>query len=509
MTLAVGSSVEEGGWVFNVVLREQRLCGVSVAAILRAEAALVRDRCHTAFMAVAFNATVTTGDGPAVNHMMRKWMAGALAALLLALAFDVSAAPVVLISIDGLRPDDLYADGKDAVALPNLQALVREGSHARRVRGVLPTLTYPSHATLITGVAPNKHGIGSNLTFDPEFKNQIGWYWYASDFKVGTLWQAAKRAGRTTANVHWPVSVGAPVDANLPQIWRTGTADDRKLLAALATPGLLPMLEAELGIYPDGIDETVEGDERRARFAARLFERRKPGFMTVYLAGLDHEEHRHGAGSAEARDALVRLDRAVGELIDALRRTDPETVVALVSDHGFSPLHKDVNLFGAFIQAGLVSVDAKAQVTDWKAAVWPSAGSAAVVLRNPQDAELRRQVVALLQSIAANPANGIDEVLDAQGIERLGGTRADYMVLFKPGYQIGRDPAAPMLADSSYRGMHGYSPAVEDMDAVFVIAGKGVPKRALGKIDMRDIAPTLAHVMGATLPEAEGRSLLP
>ena len=66
-----------------------------------------------------------------------------------------------------------------------------------------------------------------------------------------------------------------------------------------------------------------------------------------------------------------------------------------------------------------------------------------------------------------------------------------------------------MLADSSYRGMHGYSPAVEDMDAVFVIAGKGIPKRALGKIDMRDIAPILAHVMGATLPEAEGRSLLP
>jgi predicted AlkP superfamily pyrophosphatase or phosphodiesterase len=466
--------------------------------------------CHTAFIAIAFNAMVTTGDGPVVNNMTRKWMIRTLTALLLgALAFGVSAAPLVLISIDGLRPDDLYAEGKDAAALPNLQALVREGSHARRVRGVLPTLTYPSHATLITGVSPAKHGIGSNLTFDPEFKNQVGWYWYASDFKVGTLWQAAKRSGRTTANVHWPVSVGAAVDANLPQIWRTGTADDRKLLAALATPGLLPMLEAELGAYPDGIDESVEGDERRLRFAARLFERHRPGFMTVYLAGLDHEEHRHGAGSAEAHAALVRLDRAVGDLIDALRRTDADTLVALVSDHGFSPLQKDVNLFGAFIQAGLVSVDGKAQVTDWKAAAWPSAGSAAVVLRDPQDIAVRQQVVELLRNIAADPNNGIAEILDAQGIEKLGGARADYMVLFKPGYQIGRDPKAPMLADSSYRGMHGYSPDLQAMDAVFVVAGKGVPQRALGKIDMRDIAPTLAHLMGASLPEAEGRSLLP
>lgn len=475
-----------------------------------AGAACIRDECHTPFIAIAFNATATTGGDQAVNDMARNWLIGALTALLLgASAFGVSAAPLVLISIDGLRPDDLYAEGKDAMALPNLQALVREGSHARRVRGVLPTLTYPSHATLITGVSPARHGIGSNLTFDPEFKNQVGWYWYASDFKVGTLWQAAKRTGRTTANVHWPVSVGAPVDANLPQIWRTGTADDRKLLAALATPGLLPMLEAELGAYPDGIDESVEGDERRVRFAARLFEHRKPGFMTVYLAGLDHEEHRHGAGSTEARDALLRLDRAVGDLIGALRRTDADTVVALVSDHGFSSLQKDVNLFGAFIEAGMISVDAKAQVTDWKAAIWPSAGSAAVVLRNPQDAAVRRQVVELLQSIAANPDNGIAEILDAQGIEKRGGARADYMVLFKTGYQIGRDPKAPMLADSTYRGMHGYSPDLPDMDAVFVVAGKGVPKRAFGKIDMRDIAPTLAHVMGATLPEAEGRSLLP
>lgn len=441
---------------------------------------------------------------------MRKRMIGVLAILLLGTApFVAGAAPLVLVSIDGLRPDDLYANGKEAVALPNLRALVRDGSHARRVRGVLPTLTYPSHATLITGVSPSRHGIASNLTFDPEFKNQIGWYWYASDLRVATLWQAAKRAGRTTANVHWPVSVGAPVDANLPQIWRTGTPDDRKLLAALATPGLLPALEAELGAYPDGIDESVEGDERRVRFAARLFELRKPGFMTVYLAGLDHEEHRHGAGSAQAREALTRLDRAVGELIAALRRSDPGTVVALVSDHGFAPLQKDVNLFGAFIQAGLISVDPKAQVTGWKAAVWPSAGSAAVVLRDPQDPEVRQRVAGLLRAIAADPANGVAEILDAQGIARLGGAQADYMVLFKPGYQVGRDPSAPMLADNGYRGMHGYSPETEDMDAVFVVAGKGVPQRELGRIDMRDIAPTLARLMEAPLPDAEGRALLP
>ncbi len=441
--------------------------------------------------------------------MRRIWMKAAFALAVALAAVAAQAAPMVLISIDGLRPDDLYATADDAVALPNLRALVREGSHARRVRGVMPTLTYPSHATLITGASPARHGIGSNLTFDPEFKNQLGWYWYAADFQVETLWQAARRGGRTTANVHWPVSVGAPVDANLPQIWRTGMPDDRKLLAALATPGLLPALESELGEYPDGIDESVEGDERRARFAARLFQTRRPGFMTVYFAGLDHEEHRHGAGSPQAREALTRLDRAVGELVAVLRQSDPDTVVALVSDHGFAPLHKDVNLIGAFVQAGLIRMDGQGKVEDWKASIWPSAGSVAVVLRDPGDAATRAAVDGLLAGIAADPANGVEQVLDAAGIARLGGAPADHLLLFKPGYQMGRDPAAPMLADSSYRGMHGYSPEQADMDAIFVVAGKGIPQRELGRIDMRDVAPTLARLMGVSLPQAEGRALLP
>lgn len=419
------------------------------------------------------------------------------------------AQPLVLISVDGLRPEDLHGTAQPHVELPHLRRLADEGSAAERVRGVMPTLTYPSHATLLTGVAPARHGIASNLTFDPEFKNQIGWYWYASDFRAETLWDAARKRGLRTANVHWPVSVGAEVDANLPQIWRTGTADDRKLLAALATPGLLPELERALGAYPDGIDESVDADERRARFAAQLYQARRPGFMTVYFAGLDHEEHRHGAGSPQALDALRRLDATIGDLVDALRRTDPSTVVALVSDHGFAPLQKDVNLFGAFLQAGLIRVDDKHQVTDWKATLWPAAGSAAVVLRDPQDADMRRQVQAVLAGLAADPANGIDRILDPSEIERLGGAKADYLVLFKPGFQIGRDPAAPLLVDSSYRGMHGYSPEREEMDAVFVLHGDGIPRRALGRIDMRDIAPTLAKVMKVELLQAEGRALLP
>jgi len=89
---------------------------------------------------------------------------------------------------------------------------------------------------LLTGAAPARHGVGNNLTFDPSSINQVGWDWCAEDIKAPALWQAARQAGLATANVHWPVSVGAPADHNLPQVWRTGHEDDRKLMRALATP---------------------------------------------------------------------------------------------------------------------------------------------------------------------------------------------------------------------------------------------------------------------------------
>lgn len=434
-----------------------------------------------------------------------------LVASLLALAFAMpaTASPVLMISIDGLRPADVLQAEQRGLHLPHLRAFLSDGSYAESVRGVLPTLTYPSHTTLITGVSPEQHGIGGNLTFDPYNKNQQGWDWYASDIRVPTLWDAAHAAGLSTANVHWPVSVGAAVDWNLPQIWRTGTPDDRKLLAALATPGLLPALEKDLGPYADGIDESLAGDENRTRFAVALLEARKPDFMTAYLTSLDHEQHASGPDTPPAHKVLERIDALVGELVQAAQRVHPDGVVAVVSDHGFLPVQRDVNLYAPFIQAGLVTLK-DGEVASWQAMPWNDGGSAAIVLREPDDAATRDKVAALLAGLQKNPAYGIDRVLDQAQVVHDGGTGlAQWFVLFKPGYEMGARPDAPPSQDSHYHGMHGYDPALPAMRSTFLIEGAGIPAgRNLGDIDMRDIAPTIARVLGASLPQAEGKPLL-
>jgi predicted AlkP superfamily pyrophosphatase or phosphodiesterase len=170
-----------------------------------------------------------------------------MAAALLSVS-AVHAAPVLMISIDGLRPADVLEAEQRGLKIPTLRALVAHGAYATDVVNVIPTVTYPNHTTLITGVRPDVHGIDNNVAFDPLFKNLDGWEWYAEDIKVPTLWDAVHDHGGVVASIGWPVSVGArAIDDNVPEYWRARTPDDIKLLRTLCTPGLVPELEKASG----------------------------------------------------------------------------------------------------------------------------------------------------------------------------------------------------------------------------------------------------------------------
>jgi predicted AlkP superfamily pyrophosphatase or phosphodiesterase len=428
---------------------------------------------------------------------------------------------VVLISIDGMKPEAVLDAAAHGLKVPNLTRMMHDGVFSTGVTGVLPTLTYPSHTTILTGVSPAKHGIYSNTTFDPLNKNEQGWYWYSEDIKVPTLWDAAHAAGLRTANVYWPVSVGAHIDDNLAQIWRTGQPDDLKLQRAVSTPGLITELEikanvpgapsivamdAAPGHYPGGEEETVAEDEIRAKYAVELLKLHHPDFMTVYFTGLDTEEHKTGPFSPASNAVLERIDALVGEVRAAAEKEKPgHAFVCVISDHGFAPVHHDVNLYGALLSDGLFTLDAKHKIASWKAMIWPMGGSAAVILHDPNDAATKSQVDALLAKLAADPANGIDRVLDHDEVVKGGGLpNAEAIVSMAPGYELGYQFTLPLVTAGTNGGMHGYAPDRPEMRSSFFLVGPGVAKgKSLDRIDMRNIAPTLAVTMGTTLPTAE------
>ena len=442
---------------------------------------------------------------------MRLSTAFAALSATLAVAASARAAPVLMISIDGLRPGDvLEADARGAT-VPNLKRLVGAGAYADGVKNALPTVTYPNHATLVTGVWPKRHGIASNTTFDPLQKNFGGWYWYSTDIKVPTLWDAVHAAGGRTASLDWPTTVGqASIDDNIPEYWRAQTADDLKVIHALATRGLLERVEKDSGVkLADMVAETPEADEEKAKAAAAIIADNHPAFFTLHFSSLDRARTRLRPRLASAYAALARIDAAIGALVASARKSEPDLVVAVVSDHGFAPVQHDIDLGPAFVEAGLIKLDAEGKPIQWEATPWTSGGSAAVVLARRDDAALRERVKALLDRLAADPNSGIGRVIGREEIAALGGERpdADFFVDAKIGYEFGSHLTGPLVQAPATKGMHGYFPEHPEMHSTLIVEGPGIAHRDLGEVDMRDIAPTIAKVLGVGLPSADGKAL--
>jgi predicted AlkP superfamily pyrophosphatase or phosphodiesterase len=418
---------------------------------------------------------------------------------------------LVMISIDGLRPDYITAADAHGAKVPNLRRFMKEGTYADGVQGVVPTVTYPSHTTLITGVWPAKHGILANATFDPLRKNAEGWYWYSEDIKVPTLWDAAANAGRTTASVQWPVSVGAHVNWVIPEFWRASTPEDAKLLRAVSTPGLLVEAQQELGPYCGGIETTVDADKTRGRYAQWILEKKHASLLTLHLIALDHIEHETSPFSAEAIATLEELDGVIGEVRATAEKLAPgRAFVAVVSDHGFVKTENQLNLFPAFREAKLFTVDDQGKITDWQAIPWVTGGSAAIVVKDLNDTATLTQVRKLLARVASDPVNGVDRVLEADDLHQRGGyPSASFFVSLKPGWKTGSSLTDPLLSKVKLGGTHGQLPDVPELRASFFLVGPGVVAgKSLGLIDMRDIAPTVAHAAGLALPSADGKNLL-
>ncbi|MFT4113566.1 alkaline phosphatase family protein [Silvibacterium sp.] len=429
-----------------------------------------------------------------------------------------SARPVLMISIDGMKPEYVTHADEHHLKIPTLRRFVGEGAYADGVVGVMPTVTYPSHTTLVTGVWPAVHGIYNNQVFDPTRDFSGAWYWYNEDVRVETLWQAAHEKGLKTAAVSWPVSVDAKgVDYLLPEYWRSSVGgdhpnpDDRHLMAAISRPlGMLPELERENGPYMAGNDTSVDGDRTRTKFSLAILHEKKPGFMTIHLSSLDGSEHEHGPFSDEADATLEAIDGMVGQLIEAARANDPRTDVVIVSDHGFADSPHGVNLAIPFLQAGLITMSKASyigapRVTAWQAEPWAAGGMAPIMLHDPNDQAVREKVKTILDKLAADPNSGVERILTQEEAKKYGGfPDAAWVVVLKMGYITGSQLSGPLVSDSPEKGAHGWITDDPEMHASFFAMGEGIAHgKDLGTIDMRQIAPTVAGILGANLPDAK------
>jgi hypothetical protein len=174
-------------------------------------------------------------------------------------------------------------------------------------------------------------------------------------------------------------------------------------------------------------------------------------------------------------------------------------VVCVLSDHGFTRTDHSFNIIAPLVEEGLITM-AKGKVTDWKAFPDLEAGSAAILLKDPKDEATRAKVESVLRRLAADPKNGIAQILDPRQIAAFGGRPdAAFWVDMQSNFSV-------VNADRPNRvgGTHGYAPSNPQLLASFFIAGPKIKRGVdLGEIDMRSIAATLAQAMGLTFTTAD------
>ena len=417
---------------------------------------------------------------------------------------------VIVISIDGMKPESYTDPDVHGLKIPTLRQIVRDGASSDGVQPVMPTVTYPSHTTMMTGVNPGTHGIVANPAWDPFGQNYNGYRWYEEDIRVPTLWQLARQHGLRTALIHWPVTVGAQADIIVPEIWRANIPEDLKLLRALSTRGILEEVSKEYPDFTAGTIPPVQTDAAFTDIACYALKKSQSNLLLLHLAMVDHEEHLHGPFSPEANAATETADAQVARVIAEAKKDGiwDSTVLVVLSDHGFVPISHAVRPGVLLREHGLITLDEKNRITAWKASLITDGGSAYIYVNDPKDDTTRRALFEIFQPLAGAQGSGIARVVTHDEIVAMGGDPDAFLALEAvEGFVITGDYAGKFTEPSKLGGTHGYFPDRPDMRSSLLFYGPFIAAGKIGNARLIDIGPTIARWLGLDLSTAQGSAL--
>jgi predicted AlkP superfamily pyrophosphatase or phosphodiesterase len=371
--------------------------------------------------------------------------------------------PLVVISVDGLDHRYLRDADKLGLKVPHMRRLMKEGEMASGVVGVLSTVTWPSHTSLITGKRPDEHGIRGNRRPREEGGD---YYWSVSLLKAPTLWQAAEKAGMKTAAITWPVTVDAGISYNLPEAFakRQGGWMDLASIAAKGTPGLVDKITAfDKSFQQEWMDD-------RTRAIATVYMLKKTDAKLILLHFVDHDAvaHDHGPFTKESLAELERTDTYIGQIVAAAPKS---ATICLTADHGFERIDRMINVASLNVQSLSGVVIAR---TPEEAARLKNAPAEFAIGREIPRAELSRFVPFITNAVTA-----YEPVEHAQFTRDLANT-----AITLPPHE---------------RGNHGQWPARADYRSTFILRGLGIKAGKTPEIDMLSIAGRLARVLGVSL----------
>lgn len=439
-----------------------------------------------------------------------------LLALLLSLPTLSRAEPakdqhVILVSIDGF-PAYLWHD--PTLMVPNLRKLAAGGASAKALTVSNPSITWINHTTLVTGVEPRKHGVLFNgLLVRKDGVPPVIEQWADKSRMVfvPTLYDVAHQAGLTTAESDW-VAITNPgtINWSFAELPKPDDAVVKEMIAAgVAT-------EEEIGWMQMGPNRKGVPflDSMWTRAAIHMFETHRPNLLLYHTLNTDYSHHMHGPRSGPGFTALELADRLLGDLIDAVDRSGlrEKTTIVVATDHGFKKVTKFVQPNVALKKAGLAR-GLGPTVSSCDAYVMAQGGMAFAYVTNPAR---RSELLPRLREMFST-MEGIAEVIDGEKGHELGMPTPDEntgmgdLILFAAeGYAFrkevtGEEVVVPAV---NYGGTHGYPASDPELDGIFIAHGPNIkPGTVVDRVSNLDVAPTLARIMGLTLPEVDGRTI--
>ncbi len=401
---------------------------------------------------------------------------------------------VVVISLDGFPA---YALDDPKLPIPTLRRLMQNGVSAR-MTGINPTVTWPNHTAMVTGVRADQHGLLTNGTIvrtgawppvkvDPMMDKE-------KMVHSPTVYDAASRAGLTTAQVDWVAINHAPsITWNFNE-WANaeGPLEQEMIRKGAITAADLETFTKSNILFRDQTWTTA---------AAYLIREHKPNLLLYHLLSLDSTHHTYGPSTLGATDAIAFLDSCVARLVDAVHAAGmtERTTFLIVSDHGFKKYTKEVHPNVALAAAGLSK----------QVYIMPEGGTAFVYIEPSQTAELAPKVIAALAGV-----EGIDQILGPENFAALGLPQPaqdpqmfQLLITAKSGYSVSGATGGPVTAAVPQQaGSHGYLASDPEMDPIFIASGYGVHAGAkLPRIANLDVAATIAQLLGVSLPSGKGK----
>lgn len=361
-------------------------------------------------------------------------------------AVEARAPVTILVSIDGFKPDYL-ARG----VTPNLNTLASAGISAA-MRPSFPSITFPNHYTLVTGLRPDRSGIVGNRMEDARRPGEVftmqtddPFWWSESE----PIWITAEKAGIRTATMFWP---GSNVDFNgvRPTDWQqfAQRVNDRQRVDAII-------------------------DWLRRPAATR------PAFLTLYFDEVDTAGHRNGPDDAKTTEAVATVDAAMGRLRAGLAELQQPANIVIVADHGMAAISAD----------RVIRLDKLVDPTHFHSvADGPYVGLDALP---GYEAEVAQALLAPRPHLQCWRKADLPARLHYGRNARV----PSFVCLAETGWMaLTRDPPADHPVSG---GAHGFDNAAPEMAALFIAAGPAIrPAGKLASFDNVDIAPLLRDLIG-------------